>query len=238
MSGLFGSLFSSSGSFTSPASSGSNLGNITGNYIPIIADDLYTSADPQNSWMWTADLYAPGLNSVNRVLIADIMVPFQGFNTETRFRGGFTYNFPKFINLSGGVNITFHETQTFEIIAYILKWMDLVCDSKGNYGVPSDYMGYITVTLFDTSGIPAFQYELLSVWPERPTDWNLGFNSTLLQTVCLFSASRAEVTYMGSNILDSPIANLINPNSLANSAKSLAGSALPIAQGLLTSTLL
>jgi hypothetical protein len=235
MSGF--SLFSSSGSFSGPSSSGNNLGSVTGNYVPIIAEDLYSVSDPAASWLWTADFYC-SVGGLNRVLIADIMTPFEGFNTEARFRGGFTYNFPKFKSLNGGVNITFHETQTFDVITFLLKWMNLICDENGNYGLPVDYMGYITVTLFDNSGIPAFQYEILNVWPERPSDWNLGFNSTLLQTTCMFSASRAQVTYISSNILDNPIVNLFNPSSLANSAQSLAGSALPLGQALLTSTLL
>ncbi len=239
MSLSLSTLFSSSGSFSGAGGlTSGNISDLTGNYTPIYDDELYTVTDPAASWLWTADIKCPAnIGALNRVLLADFMVPFMSFNAEQRFRGGFVYNFPKFMNISGPASITFHETQDFQVIEYLLRWMNAVCDYGGNYSLPIHYMGSIMLTMFDGTGIPSFQYELLNVWPERPTDWNLGYSSTLLQTSMSFSVSRGQVTYISSTLLDSPIANMFNPYSgLKNlSPTNISNAAISLGRAGLTS---
>jgi hypothetical protein len=217
MPGFLSSILpSSAGSLQSPSiannlSSG-NLANVTGNYSPVTYTELRALPDPVGHWMWVADIKCPVVK-FDRGLIQDITVPFMGFSAETRFRGGFLYNFPKFSSV-GSLSLTFQETVDYRISTSITRWVNSICDEDGNYALPKDYMGNITTTAFDTSGIPAIQFQMLYVWPERPGDINFQSSSGLLTINCSFAISRVQLTYVAQNVLDSsPIANLINPYS-------------------------
>jgi hypothetical protein len=189
--------------------------------------DAQNQADAAQAWMWTANISnISGLPAFNNIPLIDITVPFEGFTADPRFRGGFTYNFPKFTNITQ-MTMTFHELQTYPITNYFAAWHNQIIDvgqngpsTAGNYSLPINYWGRVVVTLFDTMGIPALEITYVGVWPERVNDFTLSTTSSgALQLSVNLALSRGFISYAGSTLLDSPFAQLVSGNPMASLSK-------------------
>jgi hypothetical protein len=152
-----------------------------------------------------------------------MQVPFEGFTVDPKFKGGFTYNYPKFLSVTP-VTMTYHELQTFPVTLYHAAWKSKIFNNKtGNWGLPPDYYGQIIATLFDTMGIPALEITMVGCWPDKFNDLTLTTSSSgALQVSANISVNRSNITYASATLLDSPLAKIISGNPIA-SLQSLAG---------------
>lgn len=189
-------------------------------------EEIYSVPDIAPHWLWTADLVVPSLPALPRVLIADFQVPFPRLGVETRFRGGFSYSFPRFVSMSS-INITFHETAKFDVTNYLMRWFNSSVDAYGNFNLPSNYFGTIALTMYDYLGKPAFQQECYSCWVEGITDWNLDVNSSQsLQVSATISVSRSAITYVSAQAASQIFSTRYRRNPLSNST--VRGSTAPL----------
>jgi hypothetical protein len=203
--------------------------------------EMEALADIAGNWLWTANIYGvPGLPAFNNLLVESVNAPFEGFTADPRFRGGFTYNFPKFTNITP-INLTLHELQTYIVTNYFMAWKNKIVDpgnqqasTAGNYALPADYYGNMIVTLFNTMGIPALEITYTGVWPERVNDLSLVTQgSGGLQVGVNLSVNRGNITYASATFLDSPLAQLVtgNPGATLRSLGALGKASLINAGG-------
>ena len=200
--------------------------------------DMQTLPDVAPSWMWTANISGvPGLPAFNNLVLADCNTPFEGFSVDPKFIGGFIYNFPKFISVTG-MTMTFHELQTYLVSGFFAAWKAKIFNNRtGNWGIPPDYYGQIVVTLFDGMGIPAMEVTLVGCWPDKYNDIVLSTNgSSGLQTSVNLSVNRSNITYLSATLLDSPLGVLISGNPIA-SLQALSGVGLASLQSTFGNTI-
>ena len=124
------------------------------------------------------------------VFITGIDLPQIGISSTSRYYSGRSINFPGRLSVEN-FNMSFYEDENYTVTKYLQTWMNNVCNSMGNYGIPDGLLGYkkrLIVSAFDTTGKETGTWELRGVYPEKPSGYEYSSeNNDRLKVGCSFS---------------------------------------------------
>lgn len=107
-------------------------------------------------------------------LIEEIQLPLSRLDVDNVFYQGQRFYFAKFEEYAP-VNIKFYEDNVASTLRYFDNWKQLIRDASGNYGLPANYKGSMTITPLDQTNQVITSVILYGMFPT--SFGNLTFHS-------------------------------------------------------------
>lgn len=131
--------------------------------------------DPMMTFLWDVfPAFPQALGNFAVELIEEIQLPLSRFDVDNVFYQGQRFYFAKFEEYSP-VSIKFYEDNQASTLGYFYAWKQLIRDASGNYGLPSDYKGSMTITPLDQTNQVITSVLMYGMFPT--SFGNLVFNS-------------------------------------------------------------
>ena len=168
--------------------------------VSITLDQFHNLKPPAPTWKYLVYLpnNIPETNRIEPVYVENGTFTFPTVDSDARFNSGSYEYFPQFNNIDA-IDITFIETEDYDITNFMYKWFGLVVhEDDGTYGIASEFKRQIRVVLLNEQGTEKANITYNGAFPTRRSTLNLGSEDNFVRVEQNFSVDSS--TFFRYNI--------------------------------------